>query len=74
MPVNLVHMPDFDEMKSSKYAVSGSYLYHHYMQDDFNDNVTILTTLLWQRWLKFRVGDVPIEACRLSFPFISVKG
>lgn len=30
---------DFEGAKSKKYAVKGSYLYYHYGQDNFNDNV-----------------------------------
>jgi hypothetical protein len=29
---------DFEGSPSSKYVVNGSYLYYHYMQDNFNDN------------------------------------
>lgn len=29
---------NFEVSPSSKYVVNGSYLYYHYMQDNFNDN------------------------------------
>jgi hypothetical protein len=53
---------DFGEADSGKNVVSGSYLYYHYMQDDFNDNVIQYTLKLTPI---YRAGDVPIEVCKL---------
>jgi Ufm1-specific protease 2 len=35
---SLLEFLDFEGSPSSKYVVNGSYLYYHYMQDNFNDN------------------------------------
>jgi hypothetical protein len=34
---------NFEGAQSQKYVVCGSYLYYHYMQDNFNDNVSKLS-------------------------------
>lgn len=52
---------DFEEHESFKYCVDGDYLYYHYMQDGFNDNVRNLNHF----YALFRVGDAPTDHSRL---------
>ena len=37
--IDMLTFIDFEDLPSQKYVVNGSYLYYHYMQDNFNDNV-----------------------------------
>ena len=37
---SLMKKENFEGAKSNRYVVGGSYLYYHYMQDSFNDNVS----------------------------------
>ena len=39
---SLMKKENFEGARSKKYVVAGSYLYYHYMQDSFNDNVSIV--------------------------------
>ena len=51
---------NFEGAASQKYVVNGSYLYYHYMQDNFNDNVRVI----WFEGL-YRDGAVLTGVCKV---------
>lgn len=52
--------------------VTGSYSYHHYMQDGFND--TVSSGCGYVMWLcGYRDGDVPTDLCRPCGPGSSTR-